>query len=129
MVKIPISGSNPSGPAAVLANSINGADGLLVDDHDNLWVVENQSDDIVVLDSTGKVIRKLGDFGGAIRRGSPVGLLFPASIRFSGRHLLVTNLSLDLRLFNPAFITNDSEWCAQVTRYTVVRIPLHRERH
>jgi len=39
-----------------------------------------------------------------------------------GDDLLVTNLSLDLRLFNPSFESVDSEWCAQVTRYTIVRM-------
>ncbi|MGZ6029497.1 MAG: SMP-30/gluconolactonase/LRE family protein [Myxococcaceae bacterium] len=128
VVKFPISGSNPGGPASIFANSINGADGLLVDDQDNVWVVENQSDDVVVLDPTGKAIAKLGDFGGAVRRGSPVGLLFPASIRFSGKHLLVTNLALDLRLFSPTFVTPDSEWTAQVSRYTISQIRLGNDR-
>ncbi len=122
VLKIPIVGHSPGGPAQVFANSVNGADGLLVDEHDNLWVVENQSDDVVVLDPTGKVISKLGDFGGALRRGSPVGLLFPASLRFAGRDLLVTNLSLDLRLFSKDYVTLDSAWCVQVSRYTVSRI-------
>jgi hypothetical protein len=54
--------------------------------------------------------------------GQPIKLLFPASPRFSGKRLLVTNLALDLRLFSPTFATVDSEWCAQVTRYTVVSI-------
>lgn len=128
VVKFSISGSNPGGPGSIFANSINGADGLLVDDQDNVWVVENQSDDVVVLDPTGKAIAKLGDFGGAVRRGSPVGLLFPASIRFSGKHLLVTNLALDLRLFSPTFVTPDSEWTAQVNRYTISEIRLENDR-
>jgi len=131
VIEIPASASG-SGPVAgmpsVFTNSVNGADGLLVDDDGNVWVVANQADEIVVLDPTGKAIAKLGDFGGDVVGGSPLELLFPASLRFLDDDLLVTNLSLDLRLFNPAFITNDSEWCAQVTRYTVVRIPLHRER-
>ena len=97
-----------------------------MDDEGNLWLAANQSDEIVVLDPTGKAIAKLGDFGGDVVDGSPLQLLFPASLRFQGDDLLVTNLSLDLRLFNPAFVTDDSRWCAQVTRYTVVRIPLHR---
>ena len=121
VVKFPVTGGSP-GPGKIFANAVNGADGLLVDEQDNLWVVENQSDDVVVLDPTGKAIGKLGDFGGAVRRGSPTGLLFPASIRFSGRHLLVTNLALDLRLFNPDYTTPDSEWCAQVSRYTISAI-------
>jgi sugar lactone lactonase YvrE len=118
VVRVPVSGG-VAGTPAVFTNSINGADGLLIDDHDNLWVVANQADEIVVVDPTGKAIAKLGDFGGAIDDGSPVGLLFPASLRFLGDELVVTNLSLDLRLFNPAFESVDSEWCAQVTRYTV----------
>jgi hypothetical protein len=130
VIEIPASASG-SGPVAgtpsVFTNSVNGADGLLVDDGGNVWVVANQADEIVVLDPTGKAIAKLGDFGGDVVDGSPLQLLFPASLRFLEDDLLVTNLSLDLRLFNPAFITVDSEWCAQVTRYTVVRIPLHRE--
>jgi hypothetical protein len=92
-----------------------------VDEDDNVWVVENQSDDVVVL-ASGKAIARLGDFGGAIRRGSPVGLLFPASIRFAGRSLLVTNLALDLRIFSPDFTTPDSAWTAQVSRYTISSI-------
>ena len=108
--------------ASVFTNSVNGADGLLVDEDDNLWVVANQSDEIVVVDPTGKAIAKLGDFGGGLSHGSPLQLLFPASLRFHGDDLLVTNLSLDLRLFNPAFEAVDSEWCAQVSRYTVVRL-------
>ena len=110
-----------AGSPAVFTNSINGADGLLIDKDDNLWVVANQADEIVVVDPTGKAISKLGDFGG-LNDGSPIQMLFPASLRFFKNDLLVTNLSLDLRLFNPAFETVDSEWCAQISRYTVVRI-------
>ena len=127
VVKIPVVGHDPGGPAKIFAQAINGADGLLVDEEDNVWVVGNQSDDVVVLDPGGKAIAKLGDFGGAIRHGSPVGLLFPASIRFAGRHLLVTNLALDLRIFSPDFTTPDSEWCVQVSRYTISSIRIGRE--
>lgn len=128
VVEIPATagGAGPvAGTPSVFANSVNGADGLLVDDDDNLWVVANQADEIVVIDRTGKAIAKLGDFGGAVVDGSPVQLLFPASLRFLGDELLVTNLSLDLRLFDPSFVSVDSEWCAQVSRYTVSSIRLH----
>jgi len=117
-------GNDPGGPAKIFAQALNGADGLLVDRNDNVWVVENQGDDVVVLDPSGKAIAKLGDFGGAIRHGSPVGLLFPASIRLTGRGLLVTNLALDLRIFSPDFTTPDSAWTAQVSRYTISKISL-----
>lgn len=126
VIEIPAT-SSASGPTAgtpsVFVNAVNGADGLLIDEDDNLWVVANQADEIVVVDPTGKAIAKLGDFGGGLVDGSPIQMLFPASLRFLGKELLVTNLSLDLRLFSPSFVTVDSEWCAQVSRYTVVKIP------
>lgn len=122
VVKIPVSGGAPLGPT-VLAYSINGADGLIMDANDNLWVAANQSDEIVVLDPTGKVIAKLGDFEGIDNQGAARGLLFPASLVFSGNSVLVTNLVLDTRPFG--FSTLDTAWTAQVTRYTVSKINAH----
>ena len=72
-----MTGGNPGTPA-IFVNSINGADGLVIDSDDNLWVAANQSDEIVVIDNTGKVIAKLGDFDGLVNDGTPKGLLFPA---------------------------------------------------
>jgi len=128
IVKVPVhvgaSGSlepvNPAKPAQVFVNSVNGPDGLLIDDQDNLWICANQADELVVLDPTGRVIAKLGDFGGIDPSGAPVGLLFPASPVFSGHFVLVTNLALDLRLFGTP--TVDSQWAAQVTTHTVSKI-------
>jgi len=81
-------------------NSINGADGLIIDEHDNLWVAANQADEIVVLDPTGRVMAKLGDFGGIDRRRRPRGLPFPASLVRHGEFIYVTNLAIDLRGFD-----------------------------
>ena len=123
VVRVPITGGSPGAPA-IFVNGVHGADGMIIDDHDNLWLAANQADEIVVLDPTGRAIAKLGDFDGVTDRGMPIHLLFPASLRFSGRSLLVTNLSLDLRLFNPVlFPTDDSQWAAQVSRYTIVKLP------
>ena len=123
VVKIPVTGGN-AGAAAVFVNSINGADGLVLDAHDNLWVAANQSDEIVVVDPTGKAIAKLGDFNGLDRAGVPHGLIFPASPDFSkdGKFLYVSNLTLDLRLFNPTFVSVDSQWASNVKHYTISRI-------
>ena len=126
VIKIPVVGGAPgaggtAGAPAIFVNSINGADGLLIDEHDNLWVAANQADEIVVVDPTGKAIAKLGDFGG-VKRGTPSDLLFPASVRFSGKNLLVTNLALDLRLFSPDYATGDSQWASQVSHYTISRL-------
>jgi sugar lactone lactonase YvrE len=120
VVRIPVT-NGTAGIPAVFVNSINGADGLAIDGQDNIWVCANQSDEIVVLDPTGKVIAKLGDFDGVVN-GTPRGLLFPASLDFLGDELLVTNLALDLRLVNPAFKSIDSEWAAEVVNYTVSKI-------
>jgi DNA-binding beta-propeller fold protein YncE len=122
VIKVPVMAGS-AGTPEVFINSIDGADGLIIDKDDNLWVAANQADEIVVVDPTGRAIAKLGDFDGVSATGSPIHMLFPASLRFSGRDLLVTNLALDLRLFSAAFATADSQWCAQVSRYTVVKIP------
>lgn len=124
VVQIPVSGGT-AGKASILAYSINGADGLIVDANDNIWVAANQSDEIVVLDPTGKVIAKLGDFNGIDPNGAARGLLFPASLVFSGEFVLVTNLALDLAMPGFGFPTVDSQWAAQVTRYTVSKISRH----
>lgn len=121
IVRVPVNADGSAGTPAVFVNSINGADGLIIDASDNLWVAANQADEIVVVDPTGRAIAKLGDFDGIDRRGSPVGLLFPASLVFSGGFVYVTNLSLDLRLFDAP--TVDSQWAAQVTRHTIARLP------
>jgi len=122
VVKIPVSGSPlVPGTPAVFVNSIAGADGLLIDEDDNIWVAANQADEIVIIDTTGRVIAKLADFEGLSPDTTVKGLLFPASLVFSGEFLYVTNLALDLRLFG---ITEavDSQWAAQVARYTVSKI-------
>lgn len=123
VVKIPVSASPlVPGTPGVFVNSVNGADGLIIDEDDNLWVAANQSDEIVVINPAGRVIARLGDFGGIDPGGAPVGLLFPASLVRRGNFIYVTNLALDLTLFGlPQAI--DSQWAAQVTRHTVAKIP------
>ena len=122
VISIPVTGGTPGTPA-VFVNSINGADGLIIDRDDNIWVAANQSDEIVVLDPTGKATAKLGDFAGITTSGVPRGLLFPASPVFSKdrQSLYVTNLALDIRLFGLAQ-SDVSQWIAQVKRYTVSKI-------
>jgi sugar lactone lactonase YvrE len=122
VVQIPVgAGGNASTPS-VFVHSINGCDGLIVDEDDNLWIAANQADEIVVLNPSGRVIAKLGDFGGIDPHGSPRGLLFPSSLVRHGRFVYVANLSLDLRLFDlPQPV--DAQWAAQVRRHTISRIP------
>ena len=121
VIRIPFNGGTPGKPE-VFVNSINGADGLFIDEHDNVWVAANQADEIVVVDKTGRVIAKLGDFNGIDEDGAPKGLLFPASPAQFGDWVYVTNLSLDIRLFGlPQAV--DSQWAAQVTSHTIARLP------
>lgn len=133
IIRIPVLANGAAGKAEEFTNSINGADGLIIDDEDRIWVCANQSDEIVVVQVVnvpktpatpsgieGKVIAKLGDFGG-ISRGEPRGFLFPASLVFSGNSLLVTNLALDTTRFG--FTTVDTPWTQQVKTWTVAKIP------
>ena len=118
IVKVPATGGD--GTALEFTNSINGADGLVIDEHDNIWVCANQADEIVVIDQNGKAIAKLGDFDGIGARGEPRGFLFPASLVFSGEFVLVTNLSLDTTGFG--FQTVDTAWTKQVRTHTLAKI-------
>jgi sugar lactone lactonase YvrE len=120
IIKIPVVAGGAAGKPVEFTNSINGADGLIIDKHDNLWVCANQSDEIVVVDKTGKAISKLGDFDG-IKNGEPRGFLFPASPVFSGDSVFVTNLALDVTRFG--FQAVDTAWTQKVKTWTVARIP------
>jgi len=122
IVKIPVMSNGAAGAPEVFVNSINGADGLIMDDDDNIWVAANQADEIGVIDPTGRVIAKLGDFDGIDRHGAPRGLLFPASLVRSGPFIYITNLALDIRLFGLVQAV-DSQWAADVTTHTIARIP------
>jgi DNA-binding beta-propeller fold protein YncE len=81
---------------SVFAESINGADGIVFDKLGRLWVCANQNDEVVALNGKGRVVERLGRFGGILPDGSPRGLLFPASPVIVGDELFVTNLAIDL---------------------------------
>jgi DNA-binding beta-propeller fold protein YncE len=123
LVQVPVHPDGTAGQPSVFANSIHGADGIIIDEQDNIWVAANQGDEILVVNKTGRVIAKLADFNGVSRDGVPHGPLFPATPAFSldGEWLYFTNLALDLRLFGIPE-TVDSQWCAQVKHYTVSRV-------
>jgi sugar lactone lactonase YvrE len=126
IVKIPVTGAlgkgGKPGTPVVFTNSINGCDGIAIDSSDNIWAAANQADEMVVVDPTGKVIAKLGDFDG-VNGGTTKGLLFPASPAFSpdGKSLWVTNLELDLRTLQISQAV-DSGWAAEVTRHSIAKI-------
>ncbi len=123
IVQIPVNGDGSAGTASVFITGINAPDGIAIDHDDNVWICANQEDDIVVIDKTGKVIAKLGDFNGFNKDGVASGFLFPASLAFSldGKTLYVSNLTLFLP-FAGALPAVDSAWTLQAKHYTVSQI-------
>ena len=107
-----------TGQLEVFAESINGADGIVLDKGGLLWVAANQADQIMVLDENARVIAKLGEFLGIQNDGSARGLLFPASLAISGKWVFVTNLAL------PLTANIDDEPEEDVTIFTVSRLKI-----
>jgi sugar lactone lactonase YvrE len=124
IIQIPVNRDGSAGAASIFITGINAPDGIIVDRDDNIWICANQEDEIVVVDKTGKVIAKLGDFGGIDQDGIVRGLLFPASLAFSNDRstLYVSNLTLYLPYAgaDPAI---DSAWTLEVKGYTVAQLP------
>jgi sugar lactone lactonase YvrE len=124
IIQIPVNPDGSAGTASVFITGINAPDGIAIDREGNIWICANQEDDIVVVDKTGKVIAKLGDFNGFNENGVARGLMFPASLAFSldGKKLYVSNLTLFLP-FAGALPAVDSAWTLQAKHFTVSQIP------
>jgi DNA-binding beta-propeller fold protein YncE len=127
IIQIPVTTSGgvlTPGKPSIFVTGINAPDGIAIDSNDNIWICANQEDEIVVIDNTGKVIAKLGDFEGIDPKGIVRGLLFPASLAFSNDKsiLYVSNLTLFLP-FAGAHLAIDSAWTLQVQGYTVSKLP------
>jgi sugar lactone lactonase YvrE len=124
IIQIPVNPDGTAGTAKILITGINAPDGIMVDGKDNIWICSNQEDEIVVIDKTGKVIAKLGDFRGIDQNGIAQGLLFPASLAFSKdkSSLYVSNLTLYLP-YAGADLAIDSAWTLLVKGYTVSTLP------
>jgi SMP-30/Gluconolactonase/LRE-like region len=124
IIQIPVNPNGTAGTASIFITGINAPDGIAIDSNDNMWICANQEDEIVVIDNTGKVIAKLGDFEGIDPKGIVRGLLFPASLAFSNDKsiLYVSNLTLFLP-FAGAHLAIDSAWTLQVQGYTVSKLP------
>jgi sugar lactone lactonase YvrE len=123
IIQIKVNPDGSAGAASIFVTGINAPDGIAIDPQGNLWVCANQEDDIVVIDQTGTVIAKLGDFNGIDNKGVVRGLLFPASLAFSldGQNLYVSNLALYLPAAG-AELAVDSGWTLQVEQYSVAQI-------
>jgi sugar lactone lactonase YvrE len=124
IIQIPVNPDGSAGTASIFITGINAPDGIMIDRRDNIWICSNQEDEIVVIDKTGKVIAKLGDFRGIDQDGIARGFLFPASLAFSndGSTLYVSNLTLYLP-YAGAQKAIDSDWTLLVSGYTVSSLP------
>jgi sugar lactone lactonase YvrE len=139
IVKIPVSGAAlaPGKPEVFVHRVGGGPDGVQIDADDNLWIACNQSNELVVLEPRqGRVIAKLGDFGGIDRNGAPIGFLWSNTFVFRGDDVLVTNLSFDLagataqladelglaHLKGVNLRTVDGPWAQDVKVHTVSKI-------
>ena len=124
IIQIPVHNDGSAGTPSIFITGINAPDGIRIDRDDNIWICANQEDEIVVIDKTGKVIAKLGEFGGIDEDGIVRGFLFPASLAFSkdGSTLYVSNLTLYLP-YAGAEKAIDSAWTLQVKGYTVSQLP------
>lgn len=138
VVRVPLGPALEPGTPEVFVHRVGGGpDGLHIDEHDNLWIACNQSNELLVLEPTqGRVIAKLGDFGGIDRNGAPIGFLWSNTFVFRGDEVLVTNLSLDLGAAIPRLSeelglghlaqmnlrTIDGPWAQQVKVHTVSKI-------
>jgi hypothetical protein len=123
IIQIPVNSDGSAGTASIFNTGINAPDGIVIDKDGNIWICANQEDDIIVLDKTGKVIAKLGDFDGIDQHGVAQGFLFPASPAFSpdGKTLYVSNLTLYLP-YAGADAAVDSPWTLEAKHYTVSKI-------
>jgi sugar lactone lactonase YvrE len=125
IIQIPVNHNGTAGKASIFITGINAPDGIMIDANDNIWICANQEDEIAVVDKTGKVIAKLGDFNGIDQNGIAQGFLFPASLAFSkdGSTLYVSNLTLFLP-YAGANKAIDSDWTLQVKGYTVSKLQI-----
>lgn len=121
IIRVPVV-NGEAGQPEVFINGVNGPDGMFVDEEDQLWVVANQSDEIIVFDKTGKVLAKVGDFTGLSESGAPRGLLVPAEMTKVGDYLYVTNLAADFRYFKGLAQAVISQWAGEVKVYNIVRL-------
>ncbi len=126
IIQITIDNQGNAGTPKVLVNGINGPDGLIVDEKNNIMVVANQSNQIIVLDSTGKAISVLGDFKGISKKGIVKGLLMPSDIVKVGKNIYVTNFALDVTLFglDQSYTT---AYTKMVKRHSITRIQIEKD--
>ena len=122
IVAVPVDSNGVAQKPYIFAEGVNGADGLSVDEHDNVWVAANLANELVVLDPKGKAINVLGDFAG-VKNGVVQGLLFPSDLVKRGNRVYVVNFALDVTTLglSPNITT---AYTKQVTRHSIAVLKL-----
>lgn len=116
LLELPLAG----GPIRPVAESLEGADGVIAGPRNTLIVARALGDEIAILDATtGRTLAELGEFRGIRRDGSVRGLLFPGSIVLVGDSIFASNLALPLT-------GSPAEPELDVTTYTISRIRIPR---
>jgi len=121
IVQINIDSEGNAETAEILVNGVNGPDGLIVDENNNILVAANQSNHIIVLDATGKAITVLGDFDGINKDGVVDGLLMPADLVKIDDYIYVTNFALDLSVFGLTQ-SYSTQYTREVKQHSIARI-------
>lgn len=100
ITRIAVKSDYTAGPATVLVKDsrLLGADGLIIDRNDDLWVSCNFLSRLVRVDSTGRltiVASRAAADGGVptVGNGDPTALRFPAELKRSGRTIYLSNLN------------------------------------
>ncbi|HED32703.1 MAG TPA: gluconolaconase [Gammaproteobacteria bacterium] len=124
IINIPVNADGTAGVASTFLVALNGPDGMIMDQDNNIWVANNPSNEIMVIDPTGKATQLLGEFHGLDAQGRVKGLLSPADLNFHGDYLYVTNFAADPRELgiNQMPFTL---WSVQVQQHTIARFNLN----
>ncbi|VAW65064.1 hypothetical protein MNBD_GAMMA11-2080 [hydrothermal vent metagenome] len=124
IINVPVNADGTAGAASTFLIALNGPDGLIMDQDNNIWVANNPSNEIMVIDPTGKATQLLGEFHGLDSRGRVKGLLSPADLNFHGDYLYVTNFAADPRELGINQMPY-TLWSVQVRQHTIARFNLN----
>ncbi|MFI5235591.1 MAG: SMP-30/gluconolactonase/LRE family protein [Gemmatimonadales bacterium] len=103
IVRLTIGAGYRPGPIATFTKDARliGADGLIVDSNDNLWVSSNFQSHLVKITQDGAITIVAGRAAAdgsapAIGNGPADALRFPAELKRAGRHIFLTNLNFPI---------------------------------
>lgn len=121
VLKVLIDENHKATSTIKLVNGLNGPDGLIVDNNNNILVAESFSNQIVKLNPEGNTVDVYGDFEGISKQGIVKGLLFPSDLVLVNEKLFVTNFAVDVTSFGFKQ-TGTNIYSKQVKRHSIAQI-------